>query len=101
MGAGRSLNKSYRQASKLLALKMLPNGDWNIRGKIQVWVPVGSQFNQNSIKGLIAFALDEILAGAKMTVYNEVVLFLKKKTASRVNERSIVLAISPVLYLGA
>ena len=63
-----TVSNSTRKLEKYVSMGALPNGDWEIEGVIQVFLPMGVDVPKPRVVKLICDALDAVLTGSKLTV---------------------------------
>ena len=64
-----AMARGPRLLAKRLALHMLPNGDWRVKGMIQVFVPEHVAFNRPRIVEVVSEGIQACLADTRPTVY--------------------------------
>ena len=60
---------STRRLEKLLAMYMLPNGNWANMAQVEVYVPVGAACNLNSIADNLSAGLVQVTASSNYTIF--------------------------------
>jgi hypothetical protein len=65
------LQDSSRTVEKFASLQMLPNGDWQQFGIVEVIVPIGSKFDPERVVDVTVEGSCSVLCGARMTRWKE------------------------------
>jgi hypothetical protein len=66
------LSRGTRLVRKILALKLLPNGDWRNHDAVEIYLPHGSDANIDDIAGVVSDGICMVCLGDKLKkIYRE------------------------------
>ena len=65
------LTGAGRLARKLLLCQALPNGDWDDKTCVQVWLPPGTRYCLDKLGQLVGQSIAELFAATDVPLYNK------------------------------